>query len=492
MTGTSNMFTFYVFNIKRTFSVSHEIACRLSNFLTNARTFKSNEVLVKVMCCSIMPADLALLQGTYQSPLSINNIIPLEDYSKEIKPIINNLIDDADTEYFANGMFQKNNWKDEQIVPTITPRFQFQRDENFEEIENILGEDPYGNDVYQYQTDMFESVFDTAENQRLLLTLSPMFDMGNGANSDFVKVPRVFVNKRGQNVDLITGRTISSQAMKAMRMQGNTSLTDYYGYQKVKYSNGQPLLNFEGRYVYKLVNLLGDGNIVSEYYLDGRPSVLNNGTIKIDQELSDAKIIGYFDGNITEDVVSLPAEVTEPIVAEEVISPEEQLEFEVNDLTRRIEELESLNEDLEVSNVETIVLNDLPKITPESARKETGVRTGNKQDISTSLLSKDGISVEAAADLIWNRHFVDTETNTQDVRNIIIDILSSGSKTNYASQIGVNNELADLKQQLKDLQSELPKQKSKKDKTIPGQLDLFEQEDDSWKEEDNNDSCVPF
>ena len=548
---------------------------------------------------------VALLQGTYQSPLSINNIIPLEDYSKEIKPIINNLIDDADTEYFANGMFQKNNWKDEQIVPTITPRFQFQRDENFEEIENILGEDPYGNDVYQYQTDMFESVFDTAENQRLLLTLSPMFDMGNGANSDFVKVPRVFVNKRGQNVDLITGRTISSQAMKAMRMQGNTSLTDYYGYQKVKYSNGQPLLNFEGRYVYKLVNLLGDGNIVSEYYLDGRPSVLNNGTIKIDQELSDAKIIGYFDGNITEDVVSLQPEMNEflmerttmqmqpqnvekilngtktttiresiakggdiavgqtkvinfggkdfnvtnrghltiaeaggvetmlnseglssvddfmyqqsknwangqgrmyvyditptedfvEVAPEEAVveyTPEQQLQFEIDDVTRRIEELESLNEDLEVSNVETIVLNDLPKITPESARKETGVRTGNKQDISTSLLSKDGISVEAAADLIWNRHFVDTETNTQDVRNIIIDILSSGSKTNYASQIGVNNELADLKQQLKDLQSELPKQKSKKDKTIPGQLDLFEQEDDSWKEEDNNDSCVPF
>ena len=205
---------------------------------------------------------VALLQGSYQSPLSINNIVPIEDYSKEIKPIIDTLIDDADTEYFTNGMFQKNNWKDEQIMPTITPRFVFQKDENFEEIENILGEDPFGNDVYQYQTTMFEPVFDTAENKRLLLTLSPMFDMGNGANSDFVKVPRVFVNKKGQNVDIITGRTISSQAMKSMRMKGNTSLTDYYGYQKVKYSNGEAVRNFEGRFVYKLINLLGDGNIV--------------------------------------------------------------------------------------------------------------------------------------------------------------------------------------------------------------------------------------
>ena len=31
------------------------------------------------------------------------------------------------------------------------------------------------------------------------------------------------------------------------------------------------------------------------------------------------------------------------------------------------------------------------------------------------------------------------------------------------------------------------------EKIQPGQqLDLFEQEDNSWKEEDNNDSCVPF
>jgi hypothetical protein len=281
--------------------------------------------------------NVAILQGTYQSPLSINNIIPIEDYSKEIKPIIDQLINDADTEYFANGMFQKNNWKDEQIVPTITPRFTFQRDENFEEIEKIFGEDPFGNYVYEYETNAFETQFDDAENQRLVLTLSPMFDGNNGATSDFVKIPRVFINKKRQNVDLITGKTISPEAMKYMRMQGNTSLTDYYGYQKVKYSNGQPVLNNEGRFVYKLVNLLGDGNIVSEYYLDGRKSVLNNGTIKIDQEIPDAKIIEYFGGDIAEELVSLPAAIEEEIVTaeeavaveetpEEIITPEEEIQ----------------------------------------------------------------------------------------------------------------------------------------------------------------------
>ena len=529
---------------------------------------------------------VAILQGTYQSPLSINNIIPIEDYSKEIKPIIDTLIDDADTKYFSNGMFQKNNFKDEQIMPTITPRFVFQRDpETKEEIEKIAGEDPFGNYVYEYETNVFETQFDDAENQRLVLTLSPMFDGNNGADSDFVKVPRVFVNKRGQNVDLITGRTISPQAMKSMRMQGNTSLTDYYGYQKVKYSNGEAVRNFEGRFVYKLVNLLGDGNIVSEYYLDGRKSVLNNGTIKIDQEISDAIIIEYFGGDITEEVVSLPEEITETYGSfgtdkeafdayrkgflpglrelyakrkeeekedgsswedlanllnrqsdlenkktltndesnelidiyqklrdvfgleieskEEVVeyTPEEQLQFDISDVTTRIAELEQLQEDLDVTNTETIVLNNLPRITPISAKKETGLKTGNKKDISPSLLSGNGVTVDKAAHDIWERNFgIDSSIDTQDIRNIIIDILYSGSKANYASELGAFSNLTKLKEELRDLKYDLselqkgkPKVKTVKTvKPIPGQLDLFAEEDNSWKEEDNDDSCVPF
>jgi hypothetical protein len=459
---------------------------------------------------------VAILQGTYQSPLSINNIIPIEDYSKEIKPIIDTLIDDADTKYFSNGMFQKNNFKDEQIMPTITPRFVFQRDpETKEEIEKIAGEDPFGNYVYEYETNVFETQFDDAENQRLVLTLSPMFDGNNGADSDFVKVPRIFVNKKRQNVDLITGRTISPEAMKSMRMQGNTSLTDYYGYQKVKYSNGEAVRNFEGRFVYKLVNLLGDGNIVSEYYLDGRKSVLNNGTIKIDQEISDAKIIEYFGGEIEEEVVSLPVEIEEAAVLaekavaveetpeEEVVeyTPEEQLQFDISDVTTRIAELEQLQEDLDVTNTETIVLNNLPRITPISAKKETGLKTGNKKDISPSLLSGNGVTVDKAAHDIWERNFgIDSSIDTQDIRNIIIDILYSGSKANYASELGAFSNLTKLKEELRDLKYDLselqkgkPKVKTVKTvKPIPGQLDLFTEEDESWKDEDNNDSCVPF
>ena len=43
------------------------------------------------------------------------------------------------------------------------------------------------------------------------------------------------------------------------------------------------------------------------------------------------------------------------------------------------------------------MLNNLPKITPVSAKKETGVKVGSKLDISPSLLSGNGVSVAQAA-----------------------------------------------------------------------------------------------
>jgi hypothetical protein len=193
------------------------------------------------------------------------------------------------------------------------------------------------------------------------------------------------------------------------------------------------------------------------------------------------------------------AEVVEELrtTKQDEFTQEEQLQFEIDDITRRIAELEQLQEGLAESNLETIVLNNLPKITPVSAKKETGAKVGTKLDISPSLLSGNGVTVDQAANDIWEDNFVDTGIDTQDVRNIIIDILSSGSKANYQSQLATSGEMAKLKEELRDLKADLSKlnkgkSKIKTPKPIPGQFDLFAQEDESWKDEDNNDTCVPF
>jgi hypothetical protein len=59
------------------------------------------------------------------------------------------------------------------------------------------------------------------------------------------------------------------------------------------------------KHVYKLINLYGDGNLVSEYYTDNRKSVLENGTVKIDREIPDEDIITYFSRKSEQAAVSL-------------------------------------------------------------------------------------------------------------------------------------------------------------------------------------------
>ena len=112
------------------------------------------------------------------------------------------------------------------------------------------------------------------------------------------------------------------------------------------------------------------------------------------------------------------------------------------------------------------------------------------------MLSANGVTVDQAAHNIWQNNFgTDSNITTEDIRDIIIDILSSGSKGNYASQIGTSAEIAQLKNQLRDLKDQLPTEKiakKKVNKPIPGQLDLFQEEDESWKDENNDDTCVPF
>ena len=123
---------------------------------------------------------------------------------------------------------------------------------------------------------------------------------------------------------------------------------------------------------------------------------------------------------------------------------------------------------------------------------------GSKLDISPSLLSGNGVSVAQAAHNIWQSNFgIDSNTTTEDIRDVIIDILSSGSKASYSSKLPANVEMARLKDELRDLKIELSELKKDKSKAKPSkptsrQLSLFEEEEDSWKEEDNNDTCTPF
>src|SRR5690606_25323594 len=66
---------------------------------------------------------LSLIQGTYQTSVSISNVIPLEDRAEVIAPLIKSLSLDNTLDSFSKGGFQRNNWKDEDIFHRFVHTF---------------------------------------------------------------------------------------------------------------------------------------------------------------------------------------------------------------------------------------------------------------------------------------------------------------------------------------------------------------------------------
>ena len=247
---------------------------------------------------------MIILQGTYQSAVSMKNIVPIEDYSAIVKPIIDSIQPDDNAKAFVKtNSFQKNNWKDNNIFPIFTPKFFLSSEMPIAEQTDYIGN--HLADIYQYFSSAFPNIktMDLKSSDRKVLLLTERYTSWDLKN-DFIKVPRVVVDKEGGRIDVMTGQTITDFDYAVKLKKGDQSLNDVYGYTKVKYDDGTPLtqtvIGKDGKaqtsYVYKMINLLGDGRFASEYYLDNRPSMINNGTIKIDEEIPNQDLINYFTG----------------------------------------------------------------------------------------------------------------------------------------------------------------------------------------------------
>jgi hypothetical protein len=250
---------------------------------------------------------LSILQGSYQTAISISNVIPLEDRAAIISPIINTLNADGSLNAFAQGAFQRNNWRDDDVFRSVAPKFFAQ--------EVPAGEDVYGNDIYQYFSPAFPNIpnLNIKSSERKILFLSEKYNAFD-INHDFILVPRVVKDsKTGERVDMISGKTVTNAMFKARSVKGDLSLKDVFGYQKVKYSNGNPVVSYDkdgnASHIYKLINLWGDGQYASEYYTEFKPSVLDNGTVKISQEIPDAEIIAHYSPKLEENVIPLQQNV---------------------------------------------------------------------------------------------------------------------------------------------------------------------------------------
>jgi len=258
---------------------------------------------------------LAILQGVYKSPVSLNPIIPVESYAEIVSPIITGLVADNTLDAFSKGAFQRNNFKNNDIFYQIEPKF--------------FGSqyDPMTDEPTYYTSKTYFPIggeFNISLQDRKILILSEAWNYA-ATTYDYIKFPRVIKETRkgmptGTYIDVVTGKPITERGLKIMREKGNLSASDIFGYQKVRDNEGKPLTieeNGEVKHVYKLINLYGDGNLTTEYYTDFRPSVINNGTITINEEIPDEDIIRYYLDKkqvvLKENNVSLPPQGTQSI-----------------------------------------------------------------------------------------------------------------------------------------------------------------------------------
>ena len=266
---------------------------------------------------------LSLSQGTYQSPVTFRNIVPIEDFSEIITPVLSAVVSDESMEAFKNS-FYKNNFKNDDIMPSVHPKF-FMASEAPVGVQLTAYGDVYA-DIFQYFSSMFPNIeaFKIKSVDRRIMLLNRKYNdfyMGN----THLKVPRVVTDRTtGDSIDMVTGKTITKMDYAKMKAKGDLSLTDVFGYQRVNLADGSPLITYDKDgneiYVYKLTNLLGDGYRAVEHYKDDRASVFQNGTIQIKDVIPDSNIIEYYGGKIEKKDLPLQQTPTQPTEKAEIVS----------------------------------------------------------------------------------------------------------------------------------------------------------------------------
>lgn len=222
----------------------------------------------------------SLLQsGGYKSFISYTDLIPIEDYAAVLNPIINGLEDGEDFSTFASkNLFLRNNWQDRDLVPVIQENAKSRKGTFYNQVR-------IGKDRYPAATQKL--INSGVKGNSLPVAISPY--LTNGAN---------IITIRRNDTD-----SFKESEIKAMKAKGNFSYKITIGYERVVDPGGEPLIisnvdestgKVYEKVVYKPINLYGDGIYAQEYYNDTRPSVIDNGTLKLKNELENSKIFDAF------------------------------------------------------------------------------------------------------------------------------------------------------------------------------------------------------
>jgi hypothetical protein len=166
----------------------------------------------------------------------------------------------------------------------------------------------------------------------------------------------------------------------------------------------------------------------------------------------EAKGYSYSEDSVDGELLGIWNKTEQP--SEDTLLLEEQL----NLLNIELADLEAQQEEAFENDPYLLIAMNLPKIKPESAYKETGVKIGVGRDINPSLLSNDGYTVQKAAHYIREFAFYEESgrprMDEQDIRNEIIEILQVG-KANYMRNYDMQYDIDQKKAEIQDIQNKI-------------------------------------
>jgi hypothetical protein len=202
-----------------------------------------------------------LQSGISNSPISFTSLIPYEDFVKQYNGTISSLDKLSDVnirDYHSLGVFQRNNWANNDIVPNRTPIFR--KDYYTDKMYAVTGFD--FNDYPELQQQL---------NSGKIAKMYRINALARGANSDYLSYT-------WQDVPL-------GKNKETMKKQGDYSYIKRGLFRKVYANTNEPLVLLDEKgneqFVYTMINAWGDSFRANEFYDSVRPSIIDNGFEKV-------------------------------------------------------------------------------------------------------------------------------------------------------------------------------------------------------------------
>lgn len=204
-----------------------------------------------------------LQYGITDSRLSVNKYIPVEDYLTAIKSGLASLeFNNPDHKAYTDAnMFYKNSWGNEDICPTLPS---------------------YYDEDHRTNITRGRTYIDGLKGPVVLLK----------SDSNMANYPVV---KAKSQINPITGAEYTFAEKADLQTKGFTFKKTVELYRRIEDERGNPISTSDGKYIYKQVNALGDGNNLQEYYTDNRPSVRDM-HFKVNEHTDD-HVLDFFDIN---------------------------------------------------------------------------------------------------------------------------------------------------------------------------------------------------